>query len=459
VSRQTDFSRIGPNLVLAGAVGVIVAFAALLGRIGADAQWLAALGHVIATRHTVPAGVPFAAAPTSHWPNVLVLAELIFNGLERTLGDRGLMLAQLLAVAVAMTVLARDARASGAAAAGIGAALLLAAVGAMPSLAIARVQLFSLALFPVLIALLRSQTREPSRRIWLVVPLLALWSNLHGAALLGLGIVIAYLLLGRFRPDRLLAVSVAGASVLALCLTPALGRTVAYYHGVVTNLAAQRGEGQWGPLSLSAPLDLVLIAAALLLVVQVWRARAELWEWCVIVALAALTIHASRNGVWLLFFLVGPASRAIVPKRSWQGLVPIAALASVGAICIAVVRGPASAGASSSLVAGAVVLAHGSPVLASGAIDEQVALAGGRIEVGNPIDAFSRPEQAAYLDWLAGDASGRRALAAGVRVVLVTRGSQTQTLMAHSPGFTLAGGDPTTAIYERASPRMLADVP
>jgi hypothetical protein len=159
VSRQTDFSRIGPNLVLAAAVVVILAFAALLGRIGADAQWLAALGHVIATRHAVPAGVPFAAAPTSHWPNVLVLAELIFNGLERTLGDRGLMLAQLLAVAIAMTVLARDARASGAAAAGIGAALLLAAVGAMPSLAIARVQLFSLALFPVLVALLRAQTR------------------------------------------------------------------------------------------------------------------------------------------------------------------------------------------------------------------------------------------------------------------------------------------------------------
>ncbi len=247
--------------------------------------------------------------------------------------------------------------------------------------------------------------------------------------------------------------------MLALCLTPALGRTVAYYHGVVTNLAAQRGEGQWGALSLSAPLDLVLIAAALLMVVQMWRARAELWEWCVIAALGALTIHASRNGVWLLFFLVGPAARAIIPKRSWQGLVPIAALASVAAICFAVVRGPASAGASRSLVAGAVVLAHGSPVLASGAIDEQVALAGGRIEVGNPIDAFSRPEQAAYLDWLAGDASGRRALAAGVRVVLVVRGSETQTLMSHSPGFALTGGDRTTAIYERTPVRMLADVP
>ena len=459
MSRQTDFSRIGPNLILATTVALIVAFAALLVRIGADAQWLAALGHVIATRHAIPTGVPFAAAPTSHWPNVLVLAELIFNGLERALGDRGLMLAQLLAVAVAMVVLVRDARAGAAAAAGTCAALLLAAVGAMPSLAIVRVQLFSLVLFPVLVALLRAQTRQPSQAIWLVVPLLALWSNLHGAALLGVGVVVAYLLLCRFRRDWLLAVGVAGASVVALCLTPALARTVAYYHGVVTNLAAQRGEGQWGPLSLSAPLDLVLIAAALLLVIRVWRGRAELWEWCVIVALAALTIHASRNGVWLLFFLVAPAARGIIEKRSWQALVPIVAVASVGAICFAVLRGPASAGATRSLVAGAVVLAHGSPVLANGAIDEQVALAGGRIEVGNPIDAFSRPEQAMYLDWLAGDASGRRALAPAVRVVLVSRGSPTQTLMAHTPGFAPAGGDRTTAIYERAPGSLLADVP
>ena len=190
-----------------------------------------------------------------------------------------------------------------------------------------------------------------------------------------------------------------------------------------------------------------------------WRAHPELWEWCVIVALAALTIHASRNGVWLLFFLVAPAARAIIPKRSWPALVPIATVASVGAICFAVLRGPASAGASRSLVAGAIVLAHGSPVLANGAIDEQVALAGGRIEVGNPIDAFSRPEQAVYLDWLAGDPSGRRALVPGVRVVLVSRGSAAQTLMAHTPGFAPDGGDRTTAIYERGAGDVLADVP
>jgi hypothetical protein len=449
VSKRTDFLRISPNLFLATIVALIVAVAAVLARIGADAQWLAALGRVIVARRAIPAGVPFAAASTSHWPNALVLAELGFNGLERTMGDRGLMLAQLLAVAIAMAVLARDARASGAAPAGIAAALLVAAVGAMPSLAIARVQLFSLALFPVLLAMLRTQTREPSRRIWLVVPLLALWSNLHGAALLGLGVVLAYLLLCRLRQERLLAVGVSLASIAALSLTPALARTVIYYHGVVTNVAAQRGEGLWGPLSLSAPLDLILVVSALLLAVRLWRTRSALWEWCVIAALTALTIHASRNGVWLLFFLVAPAARAILPRRSWQGLIPLAGVASVLAIGFAVARGPASAGASRSVVADAVGLARGSPVLASGAMDEQVALAGGTIEVGNPIDAFSRTEQASYLDWLAGDASGRRALAPRVRVVLVSRGSQAQALMRETPAFAPIDLRGPTVIYQR----------
>src|ERR1700722_1625471 len=148
-----------PAMPVAAAVIVIVAVAALLATVGADARWLAALGHVIVQRGSIPSGVPFAAAPTGHWPNALVL-----GGLERALGDRGLVLAQLLAVGAAMAVLARDSRLGGAQPAGIAVALMLAAVGTMPSLAIVRAQVFSLVLFPVLCVLLRAEARSASRR-------------------------------------------------------------------------------------------------------------------------------------------------------------------------------------------------------------------------------------------------------------------------------------------------------
>jgi hypothetical protein len=436
-------------VLVPAAVAIVVGLAALLGTVGSDAQWLAALGHSIVAHGAVPKGVPFAVAPTGHWPNVLVLAELIFEGLEAALGDRGLMLAQLLAAAFALWMLARDAGDGGAEPAGIAGALLLAGVGALPSLAIARVQLFSIALFPVLIALLRAESRRPSWRIWLVVPLVALWSNLHGAALIGEGVVLAYLILARVRSERGRSLAVAGTSILALGLTPAFGHTVAYYHGVLTNVAAQRGEGMWGPLSLSAPLDIVLILAAVLMAFRLRRARPALWEWCVIAVLAVATLKAERNGVWLLFFLVAPAARTLNPRRAWITLMPVAAAASVAALGFAIVRGPVTGGTSPGVLARAISMAGGSPVLADGSIDEQVALAGGRIWAGNPIDAFSRTDQAAYLDWIAGAAGGRRALAPDVRIVLVTDGTGSQLLMRNTPGFAAVGGDRKTAIYER----------
>src|SRR5947209_15757104 len=83
-----------------GAVALLLGAAALVCVIGADARWLAALGNVIVARHAIPHGIPFAAAPTTHWANTLVLAELAFRSLEAGLGDRGLMLAQLMAVGI-----------------------------------------------------------------------------------------------------------------------------------------------------------------------------------------------------------------------------------------------------------------------------------------------------------------------------------------------------------------------
>jgi hypothetical protein len=450
VSRQLDFTRVPPAAVTAAAVALIVGLAALLGSVGSDAQWLAALGHIIAARHAIPAGVPFAAAPTAHWPNALVLAELVFYGLVQALGDRGLMLAQLVCVAGGLAILAADARRGGADGIGTAAALLCVAAGALPSLAIARVQMFSLLCFPALIALLRAQARGPSRAIWPAVGLLALWSNLHGAALIGLGVLWGYLLLNRAsrRPLESVAVAVAGAA--AICLTPALLRTPDYYRGVLGNAAAARGIGMWGPLSLRSPLDLALVAAAALLAARMARGRPARWEWAVLAGLALLTIGAARDGVWLLMFAAGPAARTLEPSRSLRALAPIAAAAAAALIAFAVVRGPLTSGASPALVRGAIALAHGSPVLADGSIDEQVALAGGRIWAGDPIDAFSRAVQNQYLDWTAGQPAGAGAVTAIVRVALVSRGSAAATLMARMPGFVVARSDATAVIYERA---------
>lgn len=84
---------------------------ALLSGIGADARWLAALGREIIERGSIPSGVPYAAAPSMDWVNVPVLGELIFHGLQTVGGDRGLLLAQVVAATAALIFLVLDMRA------------------------------------------------------------------------------------------------------------------------------------------------------------------------------------------------------------------------------------------------------------------------------------------------------------------------------------------------------------
>jgi hypothetical protein len=447
---ETPASVTRPLAAPATVAALVLAVAAFLGTIGADSRWLAALGRVIVARGAIPKGVPFAGAPSGHWPNVPVLSELAFHGFQAAVGDRGLMIAQLAAVTFALAVLARDAVAAGAGTGALSLAMLAVGIGSLPSLAIARVQLFSLALFPLLVALLRSERRRVTRRIWLVLPLLALWSNLHGAALVGLGVTLAYLLLDRFRREPRTALAVALLAPVALCLTPALERTPAYYHGVLTNVAAQRGVGLWASLSPRRPFDVLLVLVSVALIAQLRARRPAAWEVATILALAALTVHTGRSGVWLLFFLLAPVTLARPLAAPRTRFLPAAVAALLAVTAFAIVRGPVSAAAGGRLVDRAVVLADDGPVLAEDSLAEQVALAGGRVWVGNPIDAFSHRDQAVYLDWLAGKPSGRLALEEPVEIVLVRRGEAAERVVARAPGFVRVASDGNAAIYRRS---------
>jgi hypothetical protein len=288
------------------------------------------------------------------------------------------------------------------------------------------------------------------------VPLLAIWSNLHGAALIGLGVTGLYLALERLRLDPVTAIGVGILAALAVCVTPAGIHTIAYYHGVLTNVAAERGEQLWAPLTLSSPLDLLLIGAALALALAALRTkltRPPVWELATIAALAIATISATRSGVWLLFFLVAPAARALRPRRTWNLLHIPMAVASLAAIGLVIARGPLPTGASGALVARAVGLAHGTPVLADDIVAEQIALAGGHVWVADPIDAFSHRDQAIYLDWTQGSSRGWQALRREVRVVLVQRGGAAERLMARTPEFAPVGSDRRVQLFVRVGDR------
>jgi hypothetical protein len=434
-------SPVAPRLAVAG----VLALAAVLMRIGADSGWLAALGRYIAQHGVIPRGVPFASASTVHWPNVLVLAELILAGARGLLGDRGLMLLQLLCAGFGLTLLMRDARLRGAAPAGAAIAVALVGVAALPSIAIVRVQMFSLALFPLLAALLRAETRAPSRRIWLAVPLIALWGNLHGAVLVGLGVLGLYLLTDRLRRQPLVAVLVGLAAVAALyCCPVQIGTAQQYYEGVLGSVAAQRGIGMWGPISLSAPFDVATVLCAIVLTAVAIRARASWWELAATIALFAVTIGAARDGVWLLMFLAPMAAPGLRGARRLPAGASLVAGAFGALLLFAVLRGPVSYLPGQPLVTRAVALAHGTPIMASAAVDETVALAGGRVWAGEPIDAFTHRVQEGYVGWLQG-----KAVPVPADVVLVQRGTPAATRIAADREFSLIAADQHGLLYRR----------
>jgi hypothetical protein len=283
--------------------------------------------------------------------------------------------------------------------------------------------------------------------------LLVLWSNLHGAALTGLGVAGIYLVLARLRQDPWTAIGVGLCSLVAVCVTPVGLRTIAYYRGVLTNVAAQRGEGLWSSLSLSAPFDVVLIAVGLLLILMAlrgWRWRPPLWELASVFAFVLLTVQTSRSGVWLLFLIVGPAARGFSIRLERRSVsITVAGVASA-ALILGITRGPLSGGATQALLARAISIAHGTPVLAPDVIAERIALAGGRVWLANPIDAFSKADQGTYLDWLDGRDQGRRALADHVNVVLVDEASAADKLMARTAGFTEMQAERRVRLYVRA---------
>jgi hypothetical protein len=443
----------GRSLALRGSWSTVAlcfgtATAAVTGMIGPDARWLGALGRVVAA-HGVPHGVPFAAAPSSHWPNVPVLAELVFRGLTGALGDRGLLLAQLAAVGVALVVTRREMQRLGATDVGAALALALLVPGALLAFAGIRAQLFSLVLWPLVVALLRREADLPSRRIWLLPPLVALWSSLHGVALLGMAAACVYLVLGRARRRPGESVGVAALSLFALCATPALAQTPRYYHGVLTSVAAERGYGLWAPLSLHSGFDLLLVAVGAILFAGFLRSRPRTWEVAVAALLVWSSVHTARNGVWLLLFLAPPAAATLrVRATPHPAIVHGLALLCLAIGALGLVRGPLKAGADGRVVDRALAVADGRPILAEPASAEAIVAAGGRVWISNPLDAFARAEQRAYVEWLEGKPAGDRVLSE-VRTAVVTPGSPAAARLRRDGRFRVAAQSPRAIVFAR----------
>jgi hypothetical protein len=245
-------------------------------------------------------------------------------------------------------------------------------------------------------------------------------------------------------------VGVVALSLLALCATPALAQTPRYYHGVLTSVAAERGYGLWAPLSLHSGFDTLLVAVGAILLVGFLRSRPRAWELAVAVLLVWSSVHTARNGVWLLLFLAPPAAATLRLRATpHPAVVHGLALLCVAIGALGVIRGPLTAGADGRIVDRAIAAAHGRPILAEPASAEAIVAAGGRVWISNPLDAFTRADQRAYVDWLEGRRTGDRLLAR-VGTVVVTPGSPAAIRLARDGRFRVAARSARAMVFVRA---------
>ncbi len=167
-----------------------------------------------------------------------------------------------------------------------------------------RAQVFALPLFTGLVWLLASEARNPSRRAYLVFPLLVVWANIHGSAALAamltmlLGAIELVLTRGR---SGLRSMALLVLSPLALLATP-YGPidTARYYHLLLVDppfsrelvTEWRRSDPSWDTLAF------YLLAALALVAVVIGRRRLTLFDMSALALTFAGAVLAIRGIPW-----------------------------------------------------------------------------------------------------------------------------------------------------------------
>jgi hypothetical protein len=170
-----------------------------------DLGWHLAAGRHILETGTLPRVDGFSyVAQGRPWLLYSWLAEVLFAAIDRALGPGGLIVTATTLVLSTFAVVLGSCRAAGARPAVAVAATFFAALVAMPTWSV-RPQLFSFLFVAVLARALaaleraatsRAAAPPPLRRLWLLVPIMALWANTHVFFVHGLSVLGIHVLTG-----------------------------------------------------------------------------------------------------------------------------------------------------------------------------------------------------------------------------------------------------------------------
>ncbi len=447
-------------------------------------------GHVrygqimLRTGHLIHADIFSYTAAGRRWIDHEWLSEIIMALVYNALGVAGLKLLKLLCAGAIMTLLAAGLAETCASIAAQFVALAAVAIVLIQQMQF-RPQLFDYVFLAALIAMLARESYGRRAPLWLTVPMLALWANLHGGFFVGLAALGVYCVAraaqgvarGAGPGCAMRPAAITAAAALATLCNPwgsaewtavarslgnpyTMGR-ISEFKPLLTMLAAMHRAGTNSITLVAMLLMLAALVAACLL--------APRGDDVGLLAIAALMVAAAfaaaRNTALAALALAVPlayhADLAAAPHAprsmplAFQAAVVLAALAlPPGA---GLLSGTLRAGLQCPAGAVAFMVAHGlgGNVLAEyswGGYLIWHAPAGSRVFIDSRFEMVYPPRvQRDYLDFLRGGADAARVLAAyPTEYVLMPSDSVPARFMAAQPGWRLLYRDPVAELFARA---------
>src|SRR5260370_34092196 len=248
---RTSLFQYSPALVL-----VLIAIADA-GRVTDPDLWgHVRFGQAVLAGHRLVLHDPYSyTAPGHLWRNHEWLTEMVMALVYNALGVVGLKLWKLACTTATIVLLSLGMAETGATTGIQLNTLLVGAVALMPQMEF-RPQIFTFALFAAMLLLLAHHNYRGSAQLWLAIPIMALWGNLHGGFIMGLvalavytGVVALQDMMGGYggaRATRLAIITV--AATLATLLTPyGIDTWYAVIHAL-RNPVTRNAVTDWQPL-------------------------------------------------------------------------------------------------------------------------------------------------------------------------------------------------------------------
>ncbi|MHB1004410.1 MAG: hypothetical protein ACYC3S_02065 [Chloroflexota bacterium] len=299
-------SMLDIRTVLVASVFLIAFALAAQPRIDVDLGWHLRTGQIIWETGAIPHADPFSYTVSGQpWITHEWLSEVIMYPLYAAWGFGGLIGFFACVIVASLWLVFRQMREEGVAPVPASLVLLLGGLGAM-DLWGTRPLVFTMLLAPLYALLLRRWWRGDSRGLLALPPLMALWVNLHGGYMFGLGLIGLYAaaaVAGRwFGPDQargsLRHLLLAGAAcLLATLANPNTYQILWYPFDTLTSAAMRKYLTDWPSPDFHqlrmAPFA-IMLGLFFLAAVRAGR-RLSIADTFVFVALAALGLQSNRH--------------------------------------------------------------------------------------------------------------------------------------------------------------------